>query len=121
MATSAGATLLAILKGLSHKEIASVRAATEATVRQQAQAIDRKAGLPGKTGLSAYFTPDLAPAPTNGGPVTGPPCTTAPRHAPPAPGRSARRRGLLSRNRDRAGRPRTSSTRHLTDVGWPHL
>ena len=57
---------LLILKGLSHKEIASLRATTEATVRQQAQAIYRKAGLPGKTAFSAYFledlfSPDLAP------------------------------------------------------------
>ena len=34
---------LLILKGLSHKEIAALRATTEATVRQQAQAIYRKA------------------------------------------------------------------------------
>ncbi len=50
---------LLILKGLSHKEIASLRATTEATVRQQAQAIYRKANLPGKTAFSAYFLEDL--------------------------------------------------------------
>lgn len=50
---------LLILKGLSHKEIASLRATTDATVRQQAQAIYRKAGLPGKTAFSAYFLEDL--------------------------------------------------------------
>ena len=50
---------LLILKGLSHKEIARLRATTEATVRQQAQAIYRKAGLPGKTAFSAYFLEDL--------------------------------------------------------------
>lgn len=50
---------LLILKGLSHKEIASLRATTEATVRQQAQAIYRKASLPGKTAFSAYFLEDL--------------------------------------------------------------
>lgn len=50
---------LLILKGLSHKEIASLRATTEATVRQQAQAIYRKAKLPGKTAFSAYFLEDL--------------------------------------------------------------
>ncbi|HZA65788.1 MAG TPA: hypothetical protein VE592_02510 [Geminicoccaceae bacterium] len=50
---------LLILKGLSHKEIAALRATTEATVRQQAQAIYRKAGLPGKTAFSAYFLEDL--------------------------------------------------------------
>lgn len=50
---------LLILKGLSHKEIAALRATSEATVRQQAQAIYRKAKLPGKTAFSAYFLEDL--------------------------------------------------------------
>lgn len=50
---------LLILKGLSHKEIAALRATTEATVRQQAQSIYRKAKLPGKTAFSAYFLEDL--------------------------------------------------------------
>ncbi len=50
---------LLILKGLSHKEIAALRATTEATVRQQAQSIYRKAELPGKTAFSAYFLEDL--------------------------------------------------------------
>ena len=50
---------LLILKGLSHKEIAALRATSDATVRQQAQAIYRKAGLPGKTAFSAYFLEDL--------------------------------------------------------------
>jgi DNA-binding CsgD family transcriptional regulator len=64
---------LLILKGLSHKEIASLRATTEATVRQQAQAIYRKARLPGKTAFSAYFledlfAPEIVPDATHGGP-----------------------------------------------------
>ena len=50
---------LLMLKGLSHKEIAALRATTEATVRQQAQSIYRKANLPGKTAFSAYFLEDL--------------------------------------------------------------
>ena len=50
---------LLMLKGLSHKEIASLRATTEATVRQQAQSIYRKAKLPGKTAFCAYFLEDL--------------------------------------------------------------
>ena len=50
---------LLILKGLSHKEIAALRATTDATVRQQAQSIYRKASLPGKTAFSAYFLEDL--------------------------------------------------------------
>jgi DNA-binding CsgD family transcriptional regulator len=48
-----------ILKGLSHKEISRLRGTTEATVRQQAQAIYQKSGLPGKTAFSAYFLEDL--------------------------------------------------------------
>lgn len=55
---------LLILKGLSHKEIATLRATTDATVRQQAQAIYRKAGLPGKTAFCAYFLDDLFAAET---------------------------------------------------------
>jgi len=50
---------LLILKGLSHKEIAALRATSDATVRQQAQSIYRKASLPGKTAFSAYFLEDL--------------------------------------------------------------
>jgi DNA-binding CsgD family transcriptional regulator len=50
---------LLILKGLSHKEVASLRGTSEATVRQQAQSIYQKANLPGKTAFSAYFLEDL--------------------------------------------------------------
>jgi DNA-binding CsgD family transcriptional regulator len=48
-----------LLRGLSHREIATLRASTEVTVRQQAQSIYRKAGLPGKTAFVAYFLNDL--------------------------------------------------------------
>ena len=48
-----------ILKGLSHKEVASLRGTSEATVRQQAQSIYNKSNLPGKTAFSAYFLEDL--------------------------------------------------------------
>lgn len=59
---------LLILKGLSHKEIATLRATSDATVRQQAQSIYRKAGLPGKTAFTAYFLEDLlAPTPSANG------------------------------------------------------
>jgi DNA-binding CsgD family transcriptional regulator len=75
---------LLILKGLSHKEIASLRATTEATVRQQAQAIYRKANLPGKTAFSAYFLEDLfAPDITTDG--HSPPPSTEPAAAEGAP------------------------------------
>jgi DNA-binding NarL/FixJ family response regulator len=60
---------LLILKGLSHKEIATLRGTSEATVRQQAQAIYKKSGMPGKTAFCAYFLEDLfAPGTTNGSP-----------------------------------------------------
>lgn len=48
-----------LLKGLSHKEIAGVRDASEATVRQQATALYRKAGLAGRAELAAFFLEDL--------------------------------------------------------------
>jgi DNA-binding CsgD family transcriptional regulator len=50
---------LLLLKGLSHKEIAAVRSASERTVRQQAQAIYAKANLSGRAALSAFFLEDL--------------------------------------------------------------
>jgi DNA-binding CsgD family transcriptional regulator len=48
-----------ILRGLSHKEIARLRNTSEATVRQQAQALYRKAKLPNKGALTAYFLDDV--------------------------------------------------------------
>ena len=53
---------LMLLKGLSHKEIASLRDTAETTARQQARVIYQKSGLPGKTAFSAYFLEDLLPA-----------------------------------------------------------
>jgi DNA-binding NarL/FixJ family response regulator len=50
---------LLLLKGLTHREIGDLRATSEATVRQQALAIYRKAGLRGRTELSAFFLEDL--------------------------------------------------------------
>jgi DNA-binding CsgD family transcriptional regulator len=50
---------LLLIKGLSHKEIAAVRAVSERTVREQARAIYSKAGLTGRTALSAFFLEDL--------------------------------------------------------------
>jgi len=50
---------LLMLKGLSHKEIAAIRAASERTVRQQARAIYAKANLSGRAALSAFFLEDL--------------------------------------------------------------
>ncbi len=50
---------LLILKGLSHKEIANLRGTVEKTVRQQAGSLYAKAGLEGKSQLSAFFLDDL--------------------------------------------------------------
>jgi DNA-binding NarL/FixJ family response regulator len=61
LTSAEGEVGLLILKGLNHKEIATVRETSEATVRQQAQAIYRKADLPGKTAFSAFFLEDLLP------------------------------------------------------------
>lgn len=48
-----------MLKGMSLKEIAIARDTSEATIRQQAQAIYRKSGLSGRAELSAYFLESL--------------------------------------------------------------
>ena len=50
---------LLLLKGLSHKEIAALRDTSERTVREQARAVYRKAGLSGRSALSAFFLEDL--------------------------------------------------------------
>ena len=48
-----------LLKGLSHKEIAQVRHVSEATVRQQAQRLYRKANIGSRNDLAAFFLEDL--------------------------------------------------------------
>jgi DNA-binding CsgD family transcriptional regulator len=50
---------LLLLKGLSHKEIAVARSTSETTIRQQALAVYRKAGLRSRSELSAFFLEDL--------------------------------------------------------------
>jgi len=50
---------LLLLKGLSHREVAEVRATGEATVRQQALVVYRKSGLRNRADLSAFFLEDL--------------------------------------------------------------
>lgn len=63
---------LLLLKGLSHKEIATVRDTSERTVRQQALALYRKAGLSGRAELAAFFLEDLlVPPPPGSGGVPG--------------------------------------------------
>jgi len=48
-----------LLKGLSFKEIASVRNTMEKTVRQQASSIYKKANVSGRHAFSAWFIEDL--------------------------------------------------------------
>jgi DNA-binding CsgD family transcriptional regulator len=63
---------LLLLKGLSLKEVAEARRTSERTVRQQALAIYKKAGLAGRAELAAFFLEDLllpsspSAPPTNG-------------------------------------------------------
>ena len=53
-----------LLKGMSSKEIASVRQTSEKTARTQAMVVYSKAGVGGRSELSAFFLEDLlAPAP----------------------------------------------------------
>lgn len=46
---------LLLLEGLRHKEVAHARQTSERTVRQQALSVYRKAGVEGRSELSAYF------------------------------------------------------------------
>lgn len=48
-----------LLKGLSLKEVAEVRKTTEKTARVQSMAIYAKAGVSGRSELSAFFLEDL--------------------------------------------------------------
>lgn len=48
-----------LLKGLSFKEIASVRDTMEKTVRQQASSVYKKANVSGRHAFSAWFIEDL--------------------------------------------------------------
>lgn len=50
---------LLLLKGLSTKEAAAVRATSERTVREQCRSIYSKSGLTGRAALSAFFLEDL--------------------------------------------------------------
>lgn len=48
-----------LLKGLSLKDVAEVRSTTEKTARVQSMAIYAKAGISGRSELSAFFLEDL--------------------------------------------------------------
>ena len=52
---------LMLLQGKSHKEVALERSVSQATARQQAQSIYRKAKLGGRHDLAAFFLSDLVP------------------------------------------------------------
>lgn len=62
---------LLLVKGLSLKEAAQVRGTSERTVRQQALAVYRKAGVGGRAELSAFFLEDLL-LPLQSAPVARP-------------------------------------------------
>jgi len=52
-------TALFLLKGFSHRDVARLRDVSEATARQQARAIYKKAGIAGRHDLSGFFLEDL--------------------------------------------------------------
>ena len=59
-----------LLKGFSFKEISTLRGTSEKTIRQQAQNIYLKAGLPGRAELAAFFLEDLlSPIAETSGPL----------------------------------------------------
>jgi DNA-binding CsgD family transcriptional regulator len=60
--TAENEVALLLIKGLSHREIAVLRDTSERTVRHQAQSAYRKADLPGRNALAAFFLEDLLPA-----------------------------------------------------------
>lgn len=51
--------VILMLKGLSFREVASLRDTREKTVRQQATSVYRKSGLSGRHELAAWFLEDL--------------------------------------------------------------
>lgn len=50
-----------LLKGMSLKEIATIRGTTEKTARVQSMAVYAKSGLAGRSELAAFFLEDLLP------------------------------------------------------------
>lgn len=57
--TDAEREVVLLLKGLSTKEVAAVRAGSERTVHEHARSIYSKAGRTGRSALSAFFLEDL--------------------------------------------------------------
>jgi DNA-binding CsgD family transcriptional regulator len=66
-------TAMFLLKGYSHKEVASLTQRGERTVRQHAVSVYRKSGLAGRAELAAFFFEDmlLPPEAVAGGDATG--------------------------------------------------
>lgn len=56
---------LLLIKGLSMKEIASIRNTHEKTVRQQATALYKKSNLSGRQELAAFFLEDILSLPSS--------------------------------------------------------
>jgi hypothetical protein len=111
------------LKGLRLKDIARARNTSDRTVRQQAQAIYRKAGLDGRTDLSAYFLESVLGAaelgPEAGFSTTG--AVSQPLQATPG-GDSIRTRGVMSKKTNRPHTHRHANARRppaipLTAIG----
>ncbi|WP_168206391.1 LuxR C-terminal-related transcriptional regulator [Labrenzia sp. PHM005] len=57
--------VIGMLKGLSFREIAELRQTREKTVRQQATAVYRKAGVGSRNELTAWFFEDMLDPPSN--------------------------------------------------------
>lgn len=55
---------LFLLKGFSHRDVARLRQVSEATARQQARSIYRKAGIAGRHDLAGFFLEDLVLPPS---------------------------------------------------------
>ena len=55
--------VIAMLKGLSFREIANLRGTREKTVRQQASTVYRKAGVGSRNELTAWFFEDMLEPP----------------------------------------------------------
>lgn len=68
-----------LLKGLSHREVAQARSTSEATVRQQALALYRKANLRSRADLAAFFLEDLMGPPSQRPSPTLPSSSAPPR------------------------------------------
>lgn len=80
-----------LLKGLGHRRIAELRGTSEKTVRQQAAAVYRKAGVEGRAELSAYFLEDLlvleSPPASDEAGLKGPATRRSPDRGPEPAGR----------------------------------